>query len=459
MLLKLQSCPKANAHVRSEAQRLAFEADDITEARLRLDLEGGFSAAASSTPSAKAGLGASVNIERVKATGAINVLVGKLTDLEEQLENDLTQIMAQADELVTAGMAALTTAKTEVSDGCKVVLTEVLLTKLNLNKIIQHLMAYSTSEDIKRDKGIADNIMKAFNKGKYKDYKKNLAQFRKVLNGCDRTAKLATGAEANVNHVPSAPPIVVIANAIVEQGLVNLGTSLFEAKCGVRAALVAPIPGSDPMTEILRMPRTKRSLKDLSLHLRTNKSGNTIIADPPTLKRVVKELKKGFDASLFATLTLPSQDWSAGVYNPQYFGSATHFCHVGFLHMCCMEVRMLLTGEETIIGLPYERCPGNNLKEKRSGLFTTPMDSLRALIQSGGGFAIKHDTTKVAVLPTGYVYIITSTGATGLRWSCSSDESDTNRVKLCLTDLLKSFPETGNSSTGYTQWLQWLNSM
>jgi hypothetical protein len=76
-----------------------------------------------------------------------------------------------------------------------------------------------------------------------------------------------------------------------------------------------------------------------------------------------------------------------------------------------------------------------------------------------GGFALEHDSTKLAVLPTGFIYIIVSQASVGLRWSLSSDESDTNRVKLGLTNLIHSFPEMGNASTGCKQFLDWLSSM
>ena len=213
------------------------------------------------------------------------------------------------------------------------------------------------------------------------------------------------------------------------------------------------------MSIIARWPKARKATKDLAEHLKMHRSGVLQITDEPTKKRFRKECFKCFDASLFATMTLPQQDWASQVYSPYFFGFAPNHVTVSMSHMCAMEARMVLEGSEMVAGVPYEAVDGENLKEKRKALLTMPLDALRNLIEQSGGFAFVHDSTKLAVLPTGMIMIYASSGCTGIRWSLASDEADSRRVAHHLKNVLESFPEMANASTGYAQWQSWLSSL
>jgi hypothetical protein len=213
------------------------------------------------------------------------------------------------------------------------------------------------------------------------------------------------------------------------------------------------------VVQLLKQPRTKRSVKEVMEHLRVNSSGLQMMLDEPTRKKFRKVVKEGFDDGICTQLSLPAQDWAPKVYSPWYFGYARSYVNVQVPHMGAMEARLLLEGDEIVAGIPFEHCEGATLREKVRSVKDIGFDRLRTLITGSGGFACHHDTTKLLVVPTGFLLLIASPAALGVRWSMAGGDSDADRVKHALGGVLNSYLEMGNASTGYSQWRDWLNSM
>jgi hypothetical protein len=440
--------------MRADALRSTLESDDLTDAKLVAE------GVATEVPGS-ADAPASVNLERVRILAANRATQMKVTQLTEQVGVDVKALLDKCTSLFKGGISdSINKAKNEFHVLANGVYEEAESAKKELTTIAIAMEKYVTITELRRDRTEGDEIYKALQKGKMKQLRALTTSFKKILTAQERVETMQNvAANAVVAPLELAPPIFTMLTVLMEKGHVNGSVSFYEAKAGVRAALLAPATGKDPMCLVSSMPSVKKKWKDLVTHLRTNKSGQSPAFDGTTIKKVVKALKGAFDPSLFSTLPVGTQEWAPLVYSPVMFGYANHFVQVGFPHMCCMEARMLFDGQETIIGLPYERLPGATLKEKRAMLFSAPMDVLASHISGFGGFAIAHDNTQIVVVPTGFVIITISTGCIGLRWSMSSDDADTNRVKLGLDKLITSFPEMGNASTGHSQWLAWLSSI
>ena len=72
---------------------------------------------------------------------------------------------------------------------------------------------------------------------------------------------------------------------------------------------------------------------------------------------------------MLTSQTLPKdEDWSSKVYVKQVFGAQEDWVHLGMLHMCAMEVRILFSGKEAVLGFPYDDISGPAPKKKRLGL-------------------------------------------------------------------------------------------
>ena len=150
-------------------------------------------------------------------------------------------------------------------------------------------------------------------------------------------------------------------------------------------------------------------------------------------------------------------DWGTKVFAPYFTGMAPSAVTVGMAHMCLAECRIIFEGSEMILGLNPNDCIGADLKEKRKNLFMCTVGVITELVRKSG-FAVRHDSTQMVVLPSGFLYIIASTGCAGLRWSISCDDEDTQRVQYHLDNVLKAFPECANASQGYYQFFKWLQA-
>ncbi len=79
--------------------------------------------------------------------------------------------------------------------------------------------------------------------------------------------------------------------------------------------------------------------------------------------------------------------WDSGlsllVFMVEACGMQGHWENVSFSHMACMEARLVTRDRELIIGVPINRIPGVDLREKRACLMTVTYQILDAVGRSG----------------------------------------------------------------------------
>eukprot|EP00972_Heterocapsa_arctica_P038080 5607536-Heterocapsa_arctica.AAC.1 len=107
-------------------------------------------------------------------------------------------------------------------------------------------------------------------------------------------------------------------------------------------------------------PKTKKAIKDLHNHLKSNTSGLLAVLDDPTQKKFKKTILEGYDADVFSTLTVPQEEWANTVFTPMYFGFKPNYVTVNMPHMCMMEARAVFDGSCYIAGIPYENVAGRD---------------------------------------------------------------------------------------------------
>ncbi len=112
---------------------------------------------------------------------------------------------------------------------------------------------------------------------------------------------------------------------------------------------------------------------------------------------------------------------------------------------------------DTILGAPFGKVPGCNIKEKRKLRLQQPFDAVQTLF-TNEGFVATQDSSEIVMMPSGHLYVIVSSGNFGLRWSCSGDAADTTRVFQSLQNLLECFPELKRSALGYTAAMSYIES-
>ena len=286
--------------------------------------------------------------------------------------------------------------------------------------------------------------------------KKSVAVFPKLTGSLDRSRKVQKQQEV-AKVALTAEPLFAIVSQKFSDARDNVACSIFEVRSGLRGGVFSAHTNTDPVRELLKLPRCNELVQEMAIYLKQNQAG-TIRLEMYHQMQAKKEIQRGFDGLLFRTLPLPQQDWAALVFELQFFGYGEQGLTVNFPPFCAMESRLLVQGEEIVIGFQPATVPGKNLKAKRSNLYQMSMDQVQALAGMSGNWASHHDSTEVLTIPTGFLCIYVSSGCMGYRWTCSGDKADTLRIIQSLTSLLDAFPEMNNARSGHVQWKEWLGS-
>ena len=118
--------------------------------------------------------------------------------------------------------------------------------------------------------------------------------------------------------------------------------------------------------------------------------------------------------------------------------------------MCCFECRIVLKGSMVVMGFPFEKLPGDTLAAKRKHLSSLDVSQLKSLVEKEGS-ACRFDTTHVALLPSGWVYLYAfSEQSFGLRWTSCGDTVDNERVTRMLKLSLKEYAVLRAPSSGWS---------
>jgi hypothetical protein len=238
------------------------------------------------------------------------------------------------------------------------------------------------------------------------------------------------------------------------------GASIFESKGGIRASSVCPKGQGDILGDFEKSALGKTSIRGIKKHLQGSPWGVlSLAATDQKAKKLDKVLKKAFDGALFSRLPLPvTTEWAGLIYGMQVMGARKGFQQIGLLHFACMEARVCISGEAHLIGIVPSVVPGANLREKRAFLSGCGVDEVHSHAVQGG-WGMKMDPGSAVVLPTGFMVVsVFSEDTYWLRWSISSDEQDTNRVKAGIKAITDAYPEMRNASSGHTQFYEFLDA-
>ena len=287
-------------------------------------------------------------------------------------------------------------------------------------------------------------------------FARGVREVRGLMKDFIRKKGVAGQSEAAAEQILRAHPVHQALHQIVngtDGNAINCANSIFEAKAGVRAAVLTCQRG-DPSGSISKNAFVKRAKKELATLLKNEDWGVSLIM-PADQKKIVKAFRPCYDEGIFAERKIPSSlDWCEKVYCKQFFSLRAGAVQIGFPHFGSMEARVLLEGSEVVAGILYDKAPGANMREKRAHLFSANETEINRLVADGGWVAWHED--KVLVVPAGYICITAGDDQFGIRWSLSADAADQHRVQAALTRTVESFPEMKNPSLGIAQFNDWL---
>ena len=400
----------------------------------------------------------SIALHRLKLMGVIDVNLQKVPEKAESavglFEQARKEIEPLGDDSVVSELGEeLTIAMALAKDHWDKVKKTMVSQRAQAEKA-------ATVDELNDVKIAHKETLKGLTGGASKDFFAKVKIARATVEKIKREVAAST---ANPSASASQPAIITTILALSdEMGLPSIGAtgSLFEAKAGLKPSTLSPkaIAG-DVVALTQAVPYFKHSLKLLAANVKQNQWGCVDLADKAKFKKVEKALQKAYDPQLFSTLALPAPNvhpWASKIFTPQTFGASPNFVSVGVPHMAMMDARMLTSGSEYALGFKYENVPGSTFKEKRVYLLSCPAESLSGLI-AADGWAVFHDTSKILLVPTGFIVMYaTVSGTEGIRWSVASDSGDLERVKQMLVLFMEGFPQMKQPSLGYQPFHQFL---
>jgi hypothetical protein len=293
------------------AQR-ELEAEDLAAAALVVkepeDVDG-TSAGESSLALARVKVSGHMQVVKTRVETALQESQEKWEELKNKIAKDFSDGLAQH---LNEAQNDLKQALDEASHKANTFVQTLAAAEVSIGKC-------TSLQEMQTKRKIVDTELKEFQSKQLSKFNRGFAALVRAMNTVKRKSDLACLASKVVVGPEAPPALFAIGKALIGMGVINQSSSSFEAKCGVRAALVAA-GGGDPCGLIGSMAKTKKAMKDIRKHLQTNKTASVPVVDPPSTKRITKELKKIFDPCLFSTLALPEEEWSRKIYQPSYFG-------------------------------------------------------------------------------------------------------------------------------------------
>jgi hypothetical protein len=450
------SAPEVAARARDESVKSVLAAEDDQAAMLHVAEK-----RASDTGHASK---KSVALEKIKLRAKLEQCCLAIADLEVNLESEMKAVLTFVGSL-NSGAGAVDTTVTETRNELTLLKTASdLHLQSQKSRFAHHVQSLQSGEhdtiqhlDVLRADVLLDH--KLTSNGDTKIFKQKLATFKRCLVKTSKDKNLGAQAPSELDSAPPLHSILVQLIAMPDMDVAKFSASVFEAKGGVRACAIGAYPLKDPVPLIKANAYSKKAFRDITTHLKENEWGVINMSEPPKRKKIVSFLKAAYDATLFNRLPVPhNEDWPTVLYEPQFFGMAKSFTYVGMSPFAAMEARLMLEGTQIVAGIAYDKCPGETMKDKRNNMYKLHIDELKPLIVNFG-FITSCDSSKLIVLPTGFMIMIAAaTAGWGVRWGMSSDEHDTGRVKMLLRLMLDAFPELKHPSAHHSPFYDYLNA-
>ena len=420
--------------------------------------------------------GGDVALARVRVDGYIQVQIQKATtakdaidarfkevapDISTHFPDQAENIAKLSAEIATKHQAAviyLGTVVKRLTDQRPVLKKAAKIGEINRVKTAAKVVAADMFKQQVKD---FNSIMSSFGRAKGAKKRTDEANARKSLLDSGRKA-------AKVNPSVEEPTYTALMQAVstwtgeaLDEGEINIASSLHEAKLGFRAA--RNTSGKSDLVDLLgKNPYFKSLSKSCVAHMDQGVTSTTAACTQESkLKTLVAKLKKEFDLACFSTLPTPSQPWAHTLWHLQCVGAETRDAYAGVSHFGCCECRLLVSGEQIVYEMKIGAVPGVSLREKRMNVYQMSAENFaQSFLDKQNVWVGKLRKGDLMIIPSGVIVgVLTPARAVGLRWGVSGDENDTQRVEEVVEALLGNFPELRNPSKGPVNWMDFLKSV
>ena len=409
----------------------------------------------------------SVGVEKVRVEANIAKWIASAQEKKNKLEEQRHKIIG----LVRGSMGETTVPDGEdVAEAEKIgnaLLEEIKEKAIAVKDVINEVIAKCTQtkqavSECENVKAVIEFEKEFIEKGK--DLKclamANWANLTRSIGTQYSTRKRAEGrqsarvARQQVDATRIQQPLWIGLFALPEE-MKNVGSSVFEAKGGMRASITA-INSEDNYNKINGHPQLRTLAKAAALAI---KRGVEVVSSPfqgsaIAYKRFTTLLSQSVGVDLTSTSVLPKADWSKYVYGASIVMCNQNYLNVGWPHMGLMEVRVVLSGDVVFAGIPNDIVPGDSYLQKRQYIYDAGIMEVNAMIvQSGWYIKFNNGQTpegmNVLTIPTGCVVLWAGKDVKMLRWSLVGDDRDIRRGKAQLQNLHASFSDLKEPNMHY----------
>eukprot|EP00927_Polykrikos_kofoidii_P065099 TRINITY_DN60895_c0_g1_i1.p1 TRINITY_DN60895_c0_g1~~TRINITY_DN60895_c0_g1_i1.p1 ORF type:complete len:788 (-),score=151.87 TRINITY_DN60895_c0_g1_i1:269-2575(-) len=446
---------EASAMAREIAQRRSVEAAESLEAQ-------SFEKPVDDAGVGTKGTRTNVGIEKTKLDGFVTLLRNKFQIASEGCSTSCDDLIGRINQHFSGqGMPeSVATMKQDLAVACHAVKHQ--FENILVNTIESWAKRCKEADDVNAIKALTaegHETAKHLKCKEHKDFTALQGKTKKFLTNDVWQQKLqARDASVVTSEAPANPTWTAMRDLAAQHDGVN-SKSIYESKAGLRLSTFEALPGKDPVTALENTMGLKKVLKDIAAHMRSTGvpwANRQLSRQDPLAKHIEKILAKGFDAAVVTKMVVPDQPWAAEIYAPDILVScAKHVAISATLNGCC-EARVSLSGSETLVGLPYSRIPGNNMKDKRAWFSRATVDELSKLVNDAFGFICTLCADSCVLVPSGFMLCSASHGSHTLRWCVAADAQDSSRVRNMVGEMLASYPELATPAHGFTQWHDFL---
>ena len=413
---------------------------------------------------------------RTQAQSHHNVCAAKLADMEQEIEKKHKALIERIENWEGLHDADDHTGTTEMKATLLDLATKARqqLTgqiKNDLDAWAKDIKDAKTAAQLKRCKGRGTGILKDAKDHAVKTLHQEFGKTKKFLSTQERVDRKKAKPDADADGAAPVALRVSPMNAVMkimkDTSGFDMSTCVYEAKAGIKAAIVEALHGKDPVHQLASSTAVKKHIKDVKQHILTTGSRwshQFFIPTTPNGKKTCSTIRRGFDPLLTTKLVLPDMDWAQKIYAPDLVIEQPMQCAVGPGVHCCGECRIYLESDSHIlIGFPYAAVPGNRMADKREHLGRLTIDALGELMAKTSNCWMREmHKDECCFIPTGHIVMSANNSAKQvvyIRWAVGNngtDAADTSRVRMMLVEMLNSFPELKAPANGLAQFLEFL---
>ena len=407
-----------------------------------------------------------VNIFKIKLIATLDQKMELVTKRREELRTTKKKAEDKATKMNELG-GDVATAATAVLDNIEELFKaadDYLQTDFGgrLGALKARSVTASTRDEISTIRAEVGTTWKELNMGAVKTFVQFVKTFNMQSPFVGRKTKADKKAEeANIAEAPRHPLFVSMMESL-QEAQVNCSASIFEAKGGLRPA-VLPVSSQETFLSLAGSPVVRKAMKHIanSCAKGTSACCQPLDGGAAVIKRFNQVVQAAVGGELLTRCALPRSEWVARLFSYEAvgYGSKPH-ANVAWNPYGMMSAMVILEGDYAMLGVSEDEVEGSSFSEKRTSMLRFTVDDIMTKLKNGKAWFVRVKdgvTTNgdcVVVLPSGFVIATAGQDARLIRWPLVADAADTARTGHSMRGMLESFPEFRSQQTGYPQFAQ-----